>query len=244
MEPQEYRHMFELEDRYWWFLGKRELVRMLVGEYAAAPERVVDVGCGTGGVSAALFADVPGWVGMDFSPIALGLCRERGLTGLVQASIDDFPLREDSADLMLCLDVLYHRGVQNDRHAMAECFRVLAPGGIAIVTDSALNWLRGPHDQAVHTRQRYTLGEITEIARGCGFEIVRRSYVNTLLFLPTAAFRLLRRFFPGDTTQSDAVEVSDRVQGVLMRIQAIERWLLRRVSLPIGTTVLLVLRKP
>ena len=28
MEPQEYRHMFELEDRYWWFLGKRELDRV------------------------------------------------------------------------------------------------------------------------------------------------------------------------------------------------------------------------
>ena len=84
MEPQEYRHMFELEDRYWWFLGKRELVRMLVGQYGPeATRRIVDVGCGTGGVSAALFADAPGWVGMDFSPIALELCRERGLTAII-----------------------------------------------------------------------------------------------------------------------------------------------------------------
>ena len=30
MEHDEYRRMFEEEDRYWWFLAKRALVRTLI----------------------------------------------------------------------------------------------------------------------------------------------------------------------------------------------------------------------
>src|SRR5262249_13368638 len=50
MEHDEYRRMFEEEDRYWWFLAKRALVRSLVERYAPRPSAVaLDVGCGTGG---------------------------------------------------------------------------------------------------------------------------------------------------------------------------------------------------
>lgn len=126
---------------------------------------------------------------------------------------------------------------------LAECFRVLAPHGTAIVTDSALNWLRGPHDEAVHTRKRYSLAEMSQMIEAAGFHIVRRTYANSLIFVPTVAHRLLRRLFPSSTTQSDVVDMPDGVQRLLSGVQAIERWLLRRVRLPLGTTVVVVARK-
>src|SRR4249919_1019230 len=147
MEPGEYRRMFELEDRYWWFLAKRALIRMLIEEHVSAwpPSLAVDVGCGTGGILSALSAAGGKWVGTDRSELALTFCRQRQLTRLVQASAEAVPLKSECADLLLCLDVLYHRNVRDELGVLAECFRVMAPQGTAIITDSALNWLRGPH---------------------------------------------------------------------------------------------------
>jgi len=238
--------MFELEDRYWWFLARRALVRMLIETYVTPwpPRLVVDVGCGTGGMVAALPVPHGPWVGLDRSELALGFCRERRLTGLVQATADTVPLRSGCADLLLCLDVLYHRNVRDEAAVLAECYRVMAPRGTAIITDSALNWLRGPHDAAVHTRRRYALGELAAMVERAGFEIVRRTYVNSLLLLPMVAHRLARRLFPGTEMKSDVVDVSPRLARILSAVQASERWLLRRISLPLGSTVVIVARKP
>jgi SAM-dependent methyltransferase len=49
----------------------------------------------------------------------------------VQADVTDLPFDDESFDLILCLHVLEH--VQDDRAAMRELFRVLAPGGRAVI---------------------------------------------------------------------------------------------------------------
>lgn len=239
--------MFELEDRYWWFRARRALVQMLIDDYAPRGARTahapfaVDVGCGTGGPLAAFSAAGGKWVGTDRSELALSFCRRRNLPRLFQATAEAIPLRSGCADLVVCLDVMYHRNVQDDRQVLSELFRLLMPNGTAIITDSALNWLRGPHDEAVHTRKRYGLGEITRMAEAAGFTIVTRTYANSLIFPLTVAQRLTRRLFPGDGTHSDLVEFPRPL--ALSTVQATERWLLRRMSLPIGTTVIVVARK-
>ena len=237
--------MFEVEDSYWWFGAKRALVRLLLGRYLPAPPGVaVDIGCGTGGTLQA-FAPLGGrWVGVERSELALAFCRKRGLPDLLQASAEALPLKSDSADLVLCLDVLYHRGVADDRVVLAECFRVLRPGGRVIITDSALDWLRGPHDEAVHTRKRYSLGELTALVEAGRFRVLRRSYANSLLFIPTAAYRLARRVFPGRGPRSDLLALPRPLERLLAAILAAERALLRRIDLPVGTSVVVVAAKP
>ena len=32
MNPDEYKKMYELEDLYWWFIGRRKLVKVVVTE--------------------------------------------------------------------------------------------------------------------------------------------------------------------------------------------------------------------
>lgn len=237
--------MFELEDHYWWFAAKRALVCSLLERYAPSPPALaVDVGCGTGGTLEAFSARGGRWVGVERSELALACCRKRGLPRLLQASAEALPLRSDSADLLLCLDVLYHRGVEDDRAVLAECFRVLRPGGTVIITDSALDWLRGPHDEAVHTRKRYSLGELTALVEAGRFRVLRRSYANSLLFLPTVAYRLGRRAFRGRPSRSDVVALPRPLERALAAVMALERGLLGRMDLPFGTSVVVVAAKP
>ena len=243
MEAGEYQRMFELEDRYWWFRARRALVQMLIDVHAGRPQTAVDVGCGTGGPLAAFSKNGGRWVGMDYSPLALQYCRQRHLPRLLRATAESIPLRSGCADLVVCLDVMYHRNVQDDQKVVSECFRVLAPQGTAIITDSALDWLRGPHDEAVHTRKRYGLSEIAGMVEAAGFTIVRRTYANSLVFVPTVAHRLLRRLLPADTATSDVVDLPGWLERLLSGVQAIERSLLRHTRLPLGTTVVVVARK-
>ena len=241
--------MFELEDHYWWFRAKRALVQMLIDDYAprATPghgERLgVDIGCGTGGPLASFAARGGKWVGTDRSELALAFCRRRQIPRLFQSSAEAVPLRSGCADLVLCLDVMYHRNVRDDGAVLSEVVRVLAPNGTAIITDSALNWLRGPHDEAVHTRKRYSLAEMTRMVEAAGLRIVKRTYANSLIFPLTVTQRLMRRVL-GGSAHSDLVDFPRPLAAALAAVQATERWLLRKMSLPIGTTVVVVARKP
>jgi SAM-dependent methyltransferase len=176
--------------------------------------------------------------------LGLQFARKRGLTRLLQASAEALPVRSGTVDLLVCLDVLYHRGILDDRAALAECFRVLKSGGTAVITDSALEWLRGPHDEAVHARKRYRLDEIADLVGGSGLRIVRQSYVNTLLFVPMAGYRLLRRWRPGRASGSDVLALPRPIQMILGGIMRLERSLLGWMDLPIGTSVVVVARKP
>jgi SAM-dependent methyltransferase len=184
------------------------------------------------------------WVGADAEPLALAFCRKRGLARLAQASALALPFREDAFDVCLCLDVLYHRAVSSDAAALGECHRVLRPGGLLIVTDSALAWLRSGHDEAVHGARRYTRGELTARIRAAGFTPLRASYTYCLVFPAVAAFRLARRLAGARGAASDVFGLPRALTAVLGVVQAAERALLGWVSLPFGSSVMCVARKP
>ncbi|MGH7320754.1 MAG: class I SAM-dependent methyltransferase [Candidatus Rokuibacteriota bacterium] len=243
MDAREYERSFALEGEHWWFRAKRALVLWLLRRYGAPGGRGLDVGCGTGGMLQAL-AGRGRWAGVDAVPLALALSRKRGLTTLAQASALALPFRRDAFDVCLCLDVLYHKAVESDTAALAECHRVLKTGGLLIITDSALAWLRSSHDDAVHGQRRYTRAELLARVRAAGFTPLLSSYTYCLVFPAVAAFRLARRGArdPADRG-SDVFALPKLITAMLLGIQAAERALLRMVALPFGSSVLCVARK-
>jgi len=233
--------MFAVEDRHWWFSGKRRLVRALLdGIHLPADARILDVGCGTGGMHACL-RDLGRIVGVDASDLALSFARRRGSATLCRAMLPSLPFRDESFDLVTVFDVLYHRRVEDVDRAARECFRVLRRGGALVVTDSALRWLTGPHDVAMHGRRRFGRAELRRILTGAGFSVRRASYANFLLFPVAAPWRLLQRR-SGDA-HSDVSPAPPAINRVLRAIYGLEAALLRRVDLPIGTSVVAVARR-
>lgn len=245
VEIEEYQRMFDLEERYWWFRAKRALVASLLDRFASGPPgRALDLGCGTGGTLAAFAPRGERWVGMDLSGVALAFCQKRGLRRIARGSAVALPFKDGSFDLVLCLDLLYHQGVESDRLALAECARTLRPGGLVVVTDSAFEFLRGPHDRAVHARHRYRIHEVRDLVSGAGLTILKATYTGCLLFLPVAALRLWeRRSRRGERPESDLRPLPPPVERVLLWAQALERRLLGRVDLPFGSSVCCVARK-
>jgi SAM-dependent methyltransferase len=66
----------DLEDRHWWFRGRRHAVLQLGRRLVPRGGEVVQVGCGTGGIIGAFPTSVARY-GFDPSPAAIAIARER-----------------------------------------------------------------------------------------------------------------------------------------------------------------------
>ena len=239
MDAQVFTEHFDLEDTHWWFRSKRTLILSLLRRYGVLGGPGLDVGCGAGGTLAAL-AGQGTWVGVDADPAALGLSRRRGLARLAGSGAEELPFRRGTFAACLCLDLLYHRNVVSESGVLRECHRVLRPGGLLFVTDSAFKWLRSAHDDAVHGARRYTRRELVERVRAAGFTPILASYAYCLVFPVVAAVRLARR---GAAGGSDVFPLPRPLNAALLGVQAVERGLLRLGPLPFGSSVVLVARK-
>jgi SAM-dependent methyltransferase len=246
VNPEEYEKMFAVEDRHWWFAGKRKLVGVLLdGARLPLNAKILDVGCGTGGMQLLLhrYGQV---TGIDASEIALSFARRRGLAELRRAQLPNLPFADASFDVVGVFDVLYHRNVGDDAIAARECLRVLKPGGAIVVTDSALGFLAGPHDVAMHGARRYSARGIRELLAGAGFAVERAGYGNFLLFPVAGPWRVLQRWFGGGASSghSDVSPAPAWVNGILGFVYGAEAFLLRFADLPIGTSIIAIARKP
>lgn len=244
MKQDEYAKMYELEDRYWWFIGRRKLVKWLLREHNpnGSNSLVFDLGCGTG-LNLSSFNDEFKTIGSDISKEALGFCRERQLENLFSCKAEAIPLANDSVDLVTALDVLEH--VREDLPALKEINRVLKPGGKLIVIVPAYGFLWSEHDEALHHYRRYVAREMRAKMTASGFEIERSTYFISALFFPILFFRL----WQGLRRTSIEASVSYRlppawINRLLVTCLDIERALINHFNLPFGVSLIVVGRKP
>jgi SAM-dependent methyltransferase len=238
----EYARMYEVEDRHWWYLGMRAIALALVegGLHPDARRRVLDAGCGSG-ANLVVLAPYGRCVGIDLSADALALARSRDAAAAC-ASLSRLPFGDGLFGLVTSFDVLYHRWVPDDAAAVRELARVLEPGGLLLVRVPALRILWGAHDEAVHSRHRYTLAEVRGLLRGAGLDVVRATYANTFLF----PVLLLRRSLDRLTGHqgSDVALLPAPLEALFRRLLLFEARLLRTRSLPFGASALVLARKP
>jgi SAM-dependent methyltransferase len=239
----EYDAMFRLEDHYWWFEGSmRFILSALYDLPVRETSRILDAGCGTGGLLRRL-ADRNAW-GVEVAREGIRFCRLRGLDNVLQASITELPFQPNSFDIVLSIDVLVHQWVADDVAALREIHRVLVPGGFVVLQVAAYRTLWSAHDVATLTRHRYTRGELAEKVKGAGFDMVRITYRNTLLSPLAILIKLLRRVRATTTTRSDLVVLPRLIDRALFVVLTFENYVARWVSLPFGVSVFCVARKP
>lgn len=242
MNDAEYDKMRDLEDHYWWFVGRRRTALALLDQQLPTPNRpdVLDLGCGTGAVAQAL--DPTHTVtGLDMSEKALDYCRARGLTRLVQGDAMALPFPDASFDAVIALDVFEH--LPDDEASFRECLRVLRPGGVLVLSVPAFRFLWGPHDVALHHFRRYTRSQVGERLTRNGFTIEKLTYAVFLLFPFVVLSRLADKFRHGPA-QARLPIVAPNINRILTAVQAREGQILLRRNLPWGSSVVCAARKP
>jgi len=239
MDSTLYELFYALEDKHWWFQGRKELVLNLLRRYQPCNNpRILDVGCGTGGMLAG-YEQHGKALGIDTAEEAAHFCHLRGL-GMMVGSGTELPFADESMDVVSALDVIEH--VEDDRGILAEMRRVCRKDGVLLLTVPAFQFLWSSHDVLNHHKRRYVRQGIADLLGGAGFKPLKLSYYNTFL-LPAAVVRkyLLRARNHG--TESHLERVPGPVNGLFRRILSLEGPVLARGDFPVGASIICAARR-
>jgi SAM-dependent methyltransferase len=255
MDDELERFTFDVEERHWWYRGRRAVLEAVLdglgplrpesGEVAERGRpRILDAGCGSGRNMVAL-ARRGAVTGIEPASQSLEAARARDLGPVLPGSLDDpLPFGDDEVDVAVALDVLEH--VADDRGARRELARVIVPGGRLLVTVPQYAWLWGEHDVLAHHHRRYTRALLLGRAAEAGLRAERVTAFNTALLPAIAAARLAQRVRRRAQPASDLGRTPQGpVNAVLERILRGEAAVIRRGrDLPAGVSLLAVLRHP
>jgi len=243
MQLHTYRIMYEVEGSHWWFQGRRRIISSflepLAREYTGQNLRMLDVGCGTG-ANLELLSKYGQAEGVDVSEEALAFCASRGLRNVKKGRAEELPFDNQSFNIVTALDVVEH--LDDDFLGLREMYRVLKPGGSAVLFVPAFMFLWGVQDDISHHRRRYTLPEIRSAVTEAGFRVERATYINISFFLPILAGRLLMRLTGFRPASENNLTISS-LNGFLGSIFGAEALLLRHMNFPLGVSAICIARR-
>jgi SAM-dependent methyltransferase len=178
--PDYYRALYEAEERHWWHRGMRAITVALLGSRLQRPGlRLLDAGCGTGGMLAWAIerAQPAEAAGVDVSEEALALAAKRAPgADLRRASVTGLPFADESFDLVLMNDVLQHVREDEVQSALGELRRVLAPSGSLLVrTNGGLRARRASAEWRVYDRV-----SVATTFKTAGLRCLRLTYANVV----------------------------------------------------------------
>lgn len=222
-----------LEKTYWWFVTRRKLIKFLLDTYVVKKSKVLDIGCGPGeNMRSFTKYDV---IGFEKSDKFVKLGKNKGLK-VVKGSFPNTPFKDSEFDCILCLDVFEH--IEDDKKGVYEISRVLKDSGIAIISVPTYQWLWGAQDEVNHHKRRYTLGSLCSLLKE--FQIVRKTYWNTALFLPSAGAKLISRV----NGKNELRKIDPNINTILKKIAEMDNLAIRKgIDLPFGTSAIIVARK-
>ncbi|MDW8444931.1 MAG: methyltransferase domain-containing protein [Acetobacteraceae bacterium] len=230
----------------WWYRALHARVVACLGRFPGPPSLpLLDAGCGTGGLLARAVRAFPGrtFVGVDVAPEAVRRARRKVPEArLAVASVSALPFAGESFAAVVSCDVLCHRLVEEER-ALAEFFRVLAPGGTLILNLPAHEWLRSAHDERVHNARRYTRRALGSRLERAGFAVCELRHWNTLLLpLMVLKRKMLAR---GRAGNSDVALLPPPIEAIFRAVTGAEGLLARAgVRFPAGGSLLAVAQRP
>lgn len=239
METSTYAVEAEVEASHWWFVARRRLIADLIARAGVSRgSRVLDVGTSTGTNLRLLkelgFADRRG---LDASDDAIRWCAEKGLGDVAKGDVCDLPFGDAEFDLVLATDIIEH--VDDDLRAVGEIRRVLAPGGIAIISVPAFQSLWGLQDDVAHHKRRYRKRQLLSLLARGGLDCHDGFYFNYLLFAPIWGARQVIRWC-GIELQSENQVNNRALNWLLTQIFTLDVATARFVRPPFGVSIMAI----
>lgn len=213
-------------------------------------ETVLEVGCSTGYMLEHNHRLHPGARLVGFDIVFSGLREARAelpFASLAQADARHLPCRSQSVDVVVSINLLEH--VPDDSGALREFFRVLKPGGCAVLVVPAGRALYDYYDRYLGHQRRYSRGELADKAQKAGFTVRDDLHLGSLIY---PAFWLVKKrnrllhdeLSDGALQERVSHDIATTKDSALGRATTrLERWLLRFVRLPFGVRELVVVRR-
>jgi SAM-dependent methyltransferase len=183
MDRDQYELHAQIEEKHWWFRARRRIIRGLVETLlpVEAGRSLWDIGCGTGGNTAALSQGYRA-IGIDPSQDAIELARLRfpNLEFVCGHGPEALEPMDAAADAILLLDVLEH--VADDQGLLLRWLPAVRPGGYVILTVPADPRLWSEHDESFGHFRRYELEGFPKVWEGLPVEPCLVTAYNARLY--------------------------------------------------------------
>ena len=238
MDADLFPKMAHLEDRHWWWLGRRAIARALIKSMRLPPRaEIFEAGCGTGG-NLALLSEFGHVRAMELDDSARAFALARGPRDIQSGKLPGpIPFGHDPFDLIVLMDVLEH--LEHDGASLKALRERCKPGGKIYVTVPALPFLWSRHDVTHHHFRRYTRNALRAVAEASGWRVNFISYYNAWLFPPVAAVRLAQRAF--NSTADDFNIPFNPLNWTLAKIFASEKYFLKMgLRFPLGISLVML----
>jgi SAM-dependent methyltransferase len=240
MKPTEFDAMLEMDERHWWYRGRRRVLSAVLDGFRLPHEaRLLDAGCGSGR-TLDMLRGYGSPAGTELNPVGVEAARRRG-HDVAEAAVEALPYADASFDLVTCLDVIEH--TDDDVKSLSELRRVTKPQGRLVVTVPAHPWLWSNHDVVNLHRRRYTRRSLRAAAEKAGWKIDRMTGFNLVYLPPAALVRLARRGTDEPAGTSELTLTPPSLNGLLELPLRLEATILSRgLDLPTGLSLLAVVR--
>lgn len=247
MKKEAYKEMFMVEDEHWWYVTLHELVTLLSAtHFSAQPLRILDAGCGTGGLLSILAEAGHDIEGFDYSEVALNFCQKRGLKKVFKADINNWVPGPNAYDVIASMDVLCHEWVGDEIKVLRTLASGLKANGLIMVNYPAFPLLNRNHDKVVMNRERYTKKTVKEDFAEAGLTPLLLSYRLPHAFVYLLLMRLYESIRRGNPeAKSDIAIIPSRaLNHVLIQAGRLENRLIARgFSIPIGSSLFVAAKK-
>ena len=184
-----------------------------------------------------------GWASLMIALIVFSGVQLFALANLLAGDPNELDLPREQFDLAVDFHVLYHEWVREPGVVLRKIHASLRPNGRLVMTEPAHEFLRRGHDQAVMAARRWSRRDLRRLVEDAGFEIEHFRGFLTILLPAVLLSLLLDRLRPTHNEVGELERPSVLVDGLLRATMAVERFLMRLVSLPTGTSWALVARK-
>jgi SAM-dependent methyltransferase len=244
MDQRLMKAMLDLDEHHWWYRGRRLIVGTELGRLKLPPAaRILDAGCGSG----RMLEELAGYgvvSGIELDPDAAAFAAGRGVGDVEVGRLEELPWEAATFDLITSLDVIEH--TPDDRLTLRELRRVSKPGGWLLLTVPAYPALWSQHDVANHHHRRYSRRMLQAASLEAGWKVVRMTSFNGILLAPAALVRLAQRGKQADGDYSPELRLPPAwLNGLLERpLRGEARWLARGRTLPVGLSLMALLRNP
>ncbi len=220
--------------------------------WLSSPSSVIlEIGCSTGFLLDQLRGDFPAAVVVGADCVRRPLDRfakDHPDVPLLQFNVLTSPLPDCSVDALVALNVLEH--IEDDAGAAGQLWRMLKPGGVAVLEVPAGPGLYDMHDQQLLHYRRYDMKGLLRLLCDAGFEVLERSHLGCFLYpgFWLVKKRNARRLSSANEDERlEIVAQSIRNTGknpLLKWTMQLEAGLRRWIHYPFGIRCLVVCRRP
>ncbi len=191
MDDLEIEQLDRLESSHFWYRARKDQLSNWLLNTQPKSRNVLDLGSATGGNTLHLLSMGYRVTSVEYSEIGVSIQRKKGLP-VIRADARCLPFKDESFDLVICLDVLEH--IVEDYRVADEIYRVLAPDGtflISVPEDPAL-W--SDHDVSVNHVRRYLKSDLIDVIQASKLSIHQ---IWSTLFLLRPLILVARKFTKG-----------------------------------------------